>query len=293
MMAAMFEKFSQSDIDIGAGCIRILTAGDGPPLLLLHGYPQSHVMWHKIAHRLAENFTVVATDLRGYGDSFKPPSGDDHEAYSFRAMAADQVAVMGALGHDAFFVAGHDRGARVSHRMALDHPRAVKAMALLDIVPTHTLYRNINQTLATGYYHWFFLIQPFDFPERMIGADPEYYIRRIGGAARSEDCFTGEAMAEYIRCFSDPGTIHATCEDYRAAAGIDLAHDEADIDRKVACPALILWSAAGLMGKNFDMLQVWQEKCEEVSGRGLDCSHFLPEDAPGETYQELKAFFKI
>jgi len=207
-------------------------------------------------------------------------------------MAADQVAVMQSMGHDEFFVAGHDRGARVSHRMALDHPGAVKAMALLDIVPTLTLYRNINQTLATGYFHWFFLIQRFDFPERLIGADPEYYVRRIGAAAKSVDCFTGDAMAEYIRCFSDPATIHATCEDYRAAAGIDLVHDEADQDRKVGCPTLVLWSAPGLMGQNFDMLDVWREKCADVRGRGLDSSHFLPEDAPGETHQELKAFFK-
>lgn len=292
MMSAMFENFSQSDIHTGAGTIRTFTGGTGPPLLLLHGYPQSHVMWHKIAGRLAEDFTVVATDLRGYGDSFKPDGGDDHGGYSFRAMAADQVAVMQSLGFAEFFVAGHDRGARVSHRMALDHPGAVKAMALLDIVPTHTLYRDINQTLATGYYHWFFLIQRYDFPERLIGADPEYYIRRIGGAAKTKDCFAEEAMAEYIRCFSDPAVIHATCEDYRAAAGIDLAHDEADLARKVGCPTLILWSAPGLMGQNFDMLDVWREKCSDVRGRGLDCSHFLPEDAPGETYQELKAFFK-
>lgn len=266
MMAPMFENFTQADIDTGVGTIRTLTSGDGPPLLLLHGYPQTHVMWHKIAHRLAQDFTVVATDLRGYGDSFKPDGGAGHAAYSFRAMAADQVAVMRSLGFGEFFVAGHDRGARVGHRMALDHKDKVKSLALLDIVPTRTLYRSINQVTATGYYHWFFLIQPFDFPERLIGADPEYYVRRMEGAAAKDDCFTDAAMSEYVRCFSNPKTIHATCEDYRAAASIDLAHDQADLDRKVGCPALILWGARGLMGKNFHMLDVWRQRCDAVSG---------------------------
>ncbi len=250
----MFEGFRQTDINTGGAFIRTFTGGDGPPLLL-HGYPQTHVMWHKIAPRLAEDFTVVATDLRGYGDSFKPEGGENHAAYSFRAMAADQVAVMAELGFDLFRIAGHDRGARVAHRMALDHEDKVSKLALLDIVPTLTLYRDVNQAIATGYYHWYFLIQPFDLPERMIGADPEYYLRRKVGHWSAGDCFTDEAMAEYIRCFSDPATIHASCEDYRAAATIDLEHDRSDLDRNVACPTLVLWGAKGLMGKSFDVLE--------------------------------------
>jgi haloacetate dehalogenase len=290
----MFEGFHQSDIETDGATIRTLVGGDGPPLLLLHGYPQTHVMWHKIAPKLADDYTVVATDLRGYGDSSKPESTADHSPYSFRAMANDQVQVMQHLGFEKFAVAGHDRGARTAHRMALDHQEAVTKLALLDIVPTLTLYDTADQKTATSYYHWYFLIQDFDLPEKMIGSDPEYYLRKKTGHWSAGDCFTEEAMADYIRCFSDPATIHASCEDYRAGASLDLEFDRGDRDaeNKISCPTLVLWGEKGAMGKCYDVLETWQDKCETVSGAGLPCGHFLAEEAPDETYAALSEFFK-
>lgn len=288
----MFEGFRRSDITVEGATIHARIGGAGPPLLLLHGYPQTHVMWHKIAPRLAQDFTVVATDLRGYGDSSKPPSDPRHAAYSKRATAQDQVAVMAQLGFESFFVAGHDRGARVAHRMALDHAARVKKVAVLDIAPTRKVFETVNKQVATGYYHWFFLIQPFDLPERLIGSDPEYYLKRkIGQWSAGTSGFTPEALAEYVRCFSDPAAIHASCEDYRAAATIDLEHDEADIGTKVTCPLLALWGAKGFVERNYDVLAVWRERAADVRGRALPCGHFLPEEAPDETYRELRAFF--
>ncbi len=241
----MLDGFEQDRIVTTGAEINLRKAGAGPPLLLLHGYPQTHVMWHKIAPALAERFTVVLTDLRGYGDSAKPPGGDGHPAYSKRAMAQDQVEVMTALGFDSFAVAGHDRGARVGHRLALDHPERVRKLALLDIAPTLAMYERTDMAFATAYYHWFFLIQPFDLPERLIGADPDFYLeKKIGKWSQSPGAFDPAALAEYKRCFRDPATIHATCEDYRAAASIDLDHDRADLDRKLACPVLALWGAS-------------------------------------------------
>ncbi len=287
----MFEGFEETDIETEEAVIRLVHGGSGPPLLLLHGYPQSHVMWHRIAPRLAERFTVVASDLRGYGDSSKPPSDPSHETYSKRAMARDQVAVMAALGFGEFFVAGHDRGGRVGHRMALDHPQRVKKLAVLDIVPTRKLYETFTKEVATGYYHWFFLIQDFDLPETLIGGAPEAYLRRkVGHWSADKDCFTDQAMAEYVRCFSNPETIHASCEDYRAAASIDLDHDQADIERTVDCPLLALWGAKGLMGRHYDVLATWRERASDVGGRALPCGHFLPEEAPEETCQEIVRF---
>ena len=288
----MLEGFQTRQIKTEGATIHLSYGGDGPPLLLLHGYPQTHVMWHKVAPLLAKNFTLVMPDLRGYGDSSKPESDSTHEAYSKRAMALDQVQVMNALGYDSFYVAGHDRGGRVTHRMALDHPDKVKKAAVLDIVPTHKLYATVNQELATGYYHWFFLIQPNGLPERMIGADPEYYLRsKIGHWSSAMDGFSDEAMAEYIRCFSDRDTIHATCEDYRAGASIDLQFDESDMDKKVDCPLLVLWGEKGLMERNYDVLDTWRERARDVRGRAIDCGHFLPEEAPQDTARELSAFF--
>jgi len=289
----MFEGFRQSDIETDGAIIRALIGGKGPPLLLLHGYPQTHVMWHKIALRLAEEFTVVATDLRGYGDSSKPKTTPDHAPYSFRAIASDQVQVMQQLGFEEFAVAGHDRGARTAHRMALDHQDKVNRLALLDIVPTLTLYETANQKIASSYYHWYFLIQDFDLPERLIGADPEYYLRKKTGHWSAGDCFTEAAMAEYIRCFSNPETIHASCEDYRAAASIDLELDRADRDagHKITCPTLVLWGEKGAMGQCYDVHDTWLEKCEEVGGRALPGGHFLAEEAPEETYQAMIDFF--
>ena len=294
----MFEGFETSDIDVGEATIRTLVGGSGPPLLLLHGYPQTHAMWQHLAPRFAENYTVVATDLRGYGDSSKPESGDDHAGYSFRAMAADQVAVMRSLGFDEFWLVGHDRGARVSHRLCLDHPAVVAKVALLDIVPTLTFYETVDQASATGYYHWFFLIQPYDFPEKLIGADVEYYMGRVGrmgrkdGAGWGTDHFTPEARAEYLRCFSNPATIHATCEDYRAGATVDLVHDRADRDagNRIRCPALILWGEQGLVGRRYDPLAIWGERCDQVTGQAIAAGHFLPEENPDATYAALTAF---
>jgi haloacetate dehalogenase len=287
----VFEGFEKTTVQTTGAAINLVRAGDGPPLLLLHGYPQTLAMWHRIAPQLAQRFTVIAADLRGYGASSKPEGGADHAGYSKRAMAQDQVEMMQRLGFEQFFLAGHDRGGRVGHRMALDHPERVKKLAVLDIVPTRTMFAQVNQYLATVYYHWFFLIQPFDLPERMIGADPEFFLRnffsRLGAGALAP-----EAIAEYVRAFRDPAVIHASCEDYRAAASIDLEHDAADLVAKVTCPLLALWGAKGRIAQMFDVLATWRERATTVRGRALPCGHYLPEEAPEETLQELLAFFR-
>jgi haloacetate dehalogenase len=288
----MFDGFDLRDVATRDTSIRALFGGAGPPLLLLHGYPQTHAMWARVAPALAERFTVVCADLRGYGDSGKPASDPEHAVYSKRASADDMVEVMAALGFGRFMLAGHDRGGRVGHRLALDYPERLDRLAVLDIVPTRTVFRATNQASATGYYHWFFLSQPYDLPERLIGADPVYYLRKKLGAWAALDNFAPEALAEYERCFSDPAVIHASCEDYRAAASIDLAHDEADLDRRIRCPLLVLWGRRGLMERHFDVLATWREKAAgPVSGRALDCGHFLAEERPEETVTELLAFF--
>ena len=288
----MFEGFEKRDVAGRGTSIRIRIGGDGPPLLLLHGYPQTHAMWHLVAPVLAERFTVICADLRGYGDSGAPPSDPAHATYSKRASAADMVEVMASLGFARFMLAGHDRGGRVAHRLALDHPERLERLAVLDIVPTRTIFRATNKQIATQYYHWFFLIQPYDLPERLIGADPGYYLdRKLGAWSGGSKPFAAEAIAEYRRCFT-PETIHASCEDYRAAASIDLEHDEADLDRKIACPLLVLWGARGAMERNFDVPATWRERAAgPVSGRALDCGHYLPEEQPEETARELLAFF--
>ncbi len=287
----MLDDFEQMRIATSGAEINLRKAGQGPPLLLLHGYPQTQVMWHRIAPALAERFTVVLTDLRGYGDSAKPPGGDRHQAYSKRAMAQDQVEVMATLGFDEFAVVGHDRGARVGHRLALDHPRRVSQLAVLDIAPTLAMYERTDMAFASAYYHWFFLIQPFDLPEHLIGADPDYFLEtKLGKWSRSEGCFEAAAMAEYKRCFRDPATIHATCEDYRAAAGVDLEHDRADLDRKLACPLLVLWGARGVIERSYPVLEIWRERALEVTGKALPGGHFLAEEAPAETLAALLDF---
>ena len=284
--------FTRKKIDAGGTLINIATAGSGPPLLLLHGYPQNLSMWHLVAPKLAADFTVVAADLRGYGDSGKPPSTRDHLAHSKRATAADMVAVMARLGFDSFAVAGHDRGGRVTHRMALDHPTRITRAAVLDIVPTLKIFSEVNQKVATAYYHWFFLIQPFDLPERMIGADPEFYLRKkLLGWSSGFSGFLPEAVDDYVRCFRDPAVIHASCEDYRAAASVDLEHDRADGGRKIACPLLVLWGEKGLMHKHYDVLATWRERADDVRGRFLPCGHYLAEEEPEATWRELRAFF--
>ena len=288
----MIEGLRGSRVEAAGIGIHVAVGGAGPPLLLLHGYPQTHVCWHRVAPLLAGSFTVVAADLRGYGDSDKPPGDPAHATYSKRAMAADMVTVMERLGHRRFGVAGHDRGGRVAHRMALDHPGAVAAAAVLDIVPTRTLMESVDRDFATAYYHWFFLIQPGGLPERMIGADPEWFlretVRRWSGRARP---VAEEAIAEYARCFADPAAIHASCEDYRAAASIDLEHDRADADRRVECPLLVLWGAHAAMHRLHDVIATWRAVAADVRGRPLDCGHFLPEERPAETAQALAGFF--
>ncbi|WP_417719673.1 alpha/beta fold hydrolase [Salipiger sp.] len=276
----------------GGPRIRFAVAGEGPPLLLLHGHPQTHVTWRKIAPALARRFTVVAMDLRGYGDSAKPEGGADHVNYSKREMARDPVALMAALGFRRFDVAGHDRGGRVAHRMALDHPDAVRRLAVFDIAPTATMYARTDKDFATRYFWWFFLIQPHPFPERLIASDPEYFLRtHIDGQSKTPGATESEAFAEYLRCYSDPATRHAICEDYRAAAGIDLDHDAADAGTRVQAPVLALWGALGTVGRTYDVLETWRDKAVEVSGRALDCGHTLQEERPEEVLDELLAFF--
>ena len=287
----MFEGFEQRRVAAAGTEINLRLGGAGPALLLLHGYPQTHVMWHRIAPRLAERFTVVCADLRGYGDSGRPPAGADHAGYSKRAMAQDMAEVMSGLGFARFSVVGHDRGARVTHRLLLDHGGRVDKAAVLDIAPTLDMYERADRAFAEAYYHWFFLIQPFDLPERLIGADPDYYLgKKIGAWSKVGGCFAPEALAEYKRCFRDPAVIHATCEDYRAAASIDLEHDRGDRDRRIAVPLLVLWGALGVIERSYDVLDLWSARAEQVSGQALPCGHFLAEEAPDETLEALLEF---
>jgi len=289
--------FDTCEVDVSKGVtIFAKVAGKGRPLLLLHGYPQNHMCWNKVAPNLVEaGYRVIVADLRGYGASSKPESDATHSPYSKRAMARDQLALMQELGHERFLLAGHDRGGRVAHRLAVDHPEAVEKIAVLDIAPTLAMYEGVDQAFATAYYHWFFLIQPEPLPEKMIGADPEWFLRRkLNAWARLEGTFTPEAMASYLRDFKNPQTIHASCEDYRAAASIDLDHARADIaaGRKIQCPLLSLWGSKGFAAKSYDMLATWKVVSgSPVSGQGFECGHFLPEEKPDETTAALRTFF--
>jgi len=289
--ASVLEGFRRVTVSTPETEIAVRVGGSGPGLLLLHGYPQTGAMWHKVAPRLAESFTVVVTDLRGYGASGKPSGSPGGQLYAKRAMAADQVAVMRELGFESFAVVGHDRGARVAHRLTLDHPDHVSRLAVLDIVPTLHVFRTADETLARVYYHWFFLSQPFDLPERLIGADPEFYLRwSLRRWSADPNCFEEAALAEYVAAFRDPATVHATCEDYRAGAGIDLEHDEADLDRRITCPLLVLWGAKGFVGRHYDVPAVWRRRAGDVGGEALPCGHFLPEEAPEQTLAALRVF---
>lgn len=283
----MFAGFEEADVDVGEAVIHLRRGGSGPPLLLLHGYPQTHVMWHLVAEDLARDFTVVAPDLRGYGDSSKPPTDDEHEPYSKRAMARDQIALMRSLGYERFLVAGHDRGGRVAYRLALDHPDAVARLAVLDIVPTYDMYAGMDMRTGLSAWHWFFLPQPYGLPERLLAADPEGFYFGQG-----RDVFAPEALAEYRRCLRDPRVIHAICEDYRAGATFDYLLDEADRGvHRIGCPVLVLWGSRGALGRRDDVLDIWSAWADDVRGATIECGHHLPEEAPAETLAALREFF--
>jgi haloacetate dehalogenase len=290
----MLDNFQHSQLQVNGVTINLRHGGKGPPLLLLHGFPQTHVIWHKIADRLAQRFTLVMPDLRGYGDSSKPKGESDHGNYSKRAMAQDMVEAMGALGFASFYVCAHDRGARVAHRLALDHPAAVKKLMILDISPTRTMYEKTDKAFATMYYHWFFMIQPAPVPETLIGNSAAFLLdTMLGGWGSNRERFIGdEAMAEYHRCFCRPDAIHAACEDYRAAATIDLEHDRDHDTKRIACPVRVLWGKLGVVGKLFQPMEDWQVKCREpVTGRALPAGHFIAEQMPDALLEEILAFF--
>jgi haloacetate dehalogenase len=289
-----FPGFTAHNVKTSGASIHVLKGGKGPPLLLLHGHPETHVTWHKIAPALARDFTVIVPDIRGYGDSSKPDGGERHVNYSGRALAQDQVEVMHHFGFDRFYLASHDRGARVAHRLALDHPESVIKLCVMDIAPTLTMYRDTNQDFATHYVWWFFQIQPFPLPEHMIGLDAAFYMKQhVTVQNKTPGALTPEAIAEYLRCYCCTGTIHAVCEDYRAAADIGLEMDEADdkAGKKVTAPLHVLWGGKGVVGKTWDVLATWRAKATQVSGRALDCGHFLPEEQPDEVLSELRQFF--
>ncbi|MBP0597139.1 alpha/beta hydrolase [Herbaspirillum sp. LeCh32-8] len=283
-LPALFQGFAAHRLPTPDGQhIHVLTGGSGPALLMLHGHPQTSAIWHKVAPALAQHFTLVLADLRGYGDSDKPAGDAAHTQYSKRVMAADMLAVMQGLGHAQFSVLAHDRGARVAHRLAADHPQAVRRMVLLDIAPTLAMYEQTNNDFARAYWHWFFLIQPAPLPERLIEADPAAYARDVMGRRSAGLApFDPRALAEYVRCLALPGTAHGICEDYRAAAGIDLEHDRADRDagRKLSMPVLALWGEQGVVHKCFKPLQQWQRVAADVRGHPLPCGHYIAEEAP-------------
>jgi haloacetate dehalogenase len=284
-----FPGFKKLTKKTSGATINFVTAGNGPGLLLLHGYPETHIEWRKIAPQLAQKFTVVASDLRGYGDSSKPSDGENHLGYSKRATAQDQVEVMASLGFEKFSVVGHDRGGRVAHRMALDHPDRVTKVAVLDIVPTYKLFHNVTKEWATASFHWFFLIQKQPFPETVIGNSAEFWLKSRFGRLPPA-ALDNKAFEEYLRCFRDPAMIHATCEDYRAGASIDLDHDAADLDRKVSCPLLALWGEHGDMHRLYNVLGTWKERASNVSGKPVPSGHFIAEEIPDVLLAELKNF---
>ncbi|MGH8668888.1 MAG: alpha/beta fold hydrolase [Burkholderiales bacterium] len=291
-MTALFPGFSARKVRTRGTTINLKAGGSGEPVLLLHGYPQTHAMWHKVAPELARDYTVVCPDLRGYGDSSKPKGLPDHSNYSKRVMALDMLEVMQALGHERFHVVGHDRGARVGHRLARDHGRHVASLTVLDISPTLKMYQGTNLQFAKAYYHWFFLIQEAPLPELMLqGRAPFYILKRLGRGKSGLKHFSKEAMAEYVRAFRDPRTIHATCEDYRASATIDLMHDQKD-KSKLKLPVLALWGKHGVIEALFDCLADWREVAAEVRGRALPCGHFIAEEKPKELLAELRRFLK-
>ncbi len=293
----MFEGFDRTEIETSGTTINLVHGGDGPPVLLLHGYPQTHVMWHKVAVLLADHFTVVAPDLRGYGDSGKPPSDGDLSVYCKRTTAQDQVEVMAELGFQSYHVAGHDRGARVGHRMALDHPRRVKSFTSLDVVPSQAAFDSMDADLAFAWFHWNLMRQPAPLPEILISNSAKTYLDfLLESWTAVEGAITDEAYSEYLRCFSNPETIRATCMDYRSIE-LDLQHDEADRGRKLTCPVLVLWAGnmakrpGWQVGARLNMLDTWRERATDVRGGPIDCGHFLSEEAPDEVTDQLLGFW--
>lgn len=293
-IAAMFTDFTAFTVERNGVKLQGRAGGKGSPLLLLHGHPQSHAMWHRVAPDLAKRFTVVMMDLRGYGDSGRPESDAAHATYSKREMARDAMAVMHSRGFEQFQVLAHDRGARVAHRLAADNPHAVLRMMLLDIAPTLGMYANTSQAFATAYWHWFFLIQPPPMPEALIESSPIRYLRSaMGRRYAGLSAFAPEALAEYERCIQIAGSARGICEDYRASATIDLEHDRADVagHKKLSMPVRVLWGEHGVVGKNFDVLGLWRERAVDVSGRSLPCGHYIAEEAPDELLADAYKFF--
>jgi haloacetate dehalogenase len=287
-----FSGFEERLIRVGNGEIFCRIGGNGPAVLLLHGYPQTSAMWHLVAPKLAEAYTVICADLRGYGRSFKPATDKDHSPYSKRAMAVDMAEVMTVLGHETFCVGAHDRGARVAHRLGLDYPERVLALATLDIAPTREMYRDGGGAFAQTYWHWYWLTQPAPFPETLIGNDPDFYwLKKCGSGSAGLSPFVWEALNEYLTCFRNPSVIHGSCEDYRAALTIDIAHDNADDGRKLEMPVRALWGKHGAIEKHFDCLALWRERASLVDGRALPGGHYLAEELPEAVIEEFDARF--
>ena len=291
----MLDGFATFDVTRNGVRLRCRRAGSGEPLLLLHGHPQSHAMWHLVAPQLAQRFSVVLMDLRGYGDSGRPEPGEGSASYAKREMALDALAVMQSQGFSRFQVLAHDRGARVAHRLAADHPQAVERLLLLDIAPTLAMYENTSREFATAYWHWFFLIQPPPLPEALLDSDPVRYLHSVMGKRHAGlAAFAPEALAEYERCALLPGTAQGVCGDYRASAGIDLDHDRADLQalRKLEMPLRVLWGEHGAVGKNFDVPGLWRERASDVSGQSLPCGHYIAEEAPALLLAQTLQFFR-
>lgn len=288
----MFEGFERRTVDVGGIDISFVVGGSGAPVLLLHGFPQNLAMWARVAPILSKSYTVVCADLRGYGDSSKPRCLPDRSNYSFRAFAADQIGLMRHLGFDSFHVIGHDRGGRTAHRMALDQPATVRTLTVMDIVPTHAMFMDTNRKVAGAYWHWYFLSQPEPFPERLIGADPDYFYETclVGWGATKIGDFEPDMLAAYRHAWHQPAMIHGSCSDYRAAASIDLEHDAADLDRKVECPTLVFYGSTGVMARLFDIPAEWRKRCAHVTERSLPGGHFFVDQFAVETAGVLTEF---
>jgi len=289
----VFDDFKSAKLKSNKININYKIGGKGYPILMLHGYPQTHIMWRKVTPILSQDYTLVCPDLRGYGDSDKPPSDVIHRNYSKKEMAKDQAELMELLGFKEYIVIGHDRGARVAHRMGLDYQDKISKMVLMDIVPTNHVFENANMTLATRYYHWFFLIQKSPFPEKLIGKDPEFYLRsKLFMWGLNEQYISEDIINEYLRCFSNPDTIRASCEDYRAGATIDMEDHISDYHKKIECPLLILWGKKGTVEELYNPIEVWKKWAKNVQGFSIDCGHFIPEERPEETVNYIKNFIK-